>query len=86
MKWLTFLDFSLLQATSKNIESKLEVKEKEISYLREREINNSDQITLIKLKHEQEMKDLHDRLDRIISMMQENPKLARVKREVLSTV
>lgn len=86
MKWLTFLDFSLLQATSKNIESKLEVKEKEISYLREREINNSDQITLIKLKHEQEMKSMQDRLDRIISMMQENPKLARVKREVLSTV
>ena len=29
MKWLTFLDFSLLQKTSKNIESKLEEKDKE---------------------------------------------------------
>ncbi len=47
MKWLTYLDFSLLQNTSKNIESKLEEKENEISYLRQRD-----------LKHEMEFEQL----------------------------
>ena len=45
MKWLTFLDFSLLQKTSKNIESKLEDKEKEITYLKERDSTNTELIT-----------------------------------------
>ena len=45
MKWLTYLDFSLLQKTSKNIEFKLEEKEKEISYLKERDSLNSETVT-----------------------------------------
>ena len=45
MKWLTFLDFSSLQKTTKNIEFKLEEKEKEIAYLKERDSTNTELIT-----------------------------------------
>jgi hypothetical protein len=37
MKYVTFLDYSTLEATGKNIESKLSEKEKEIQLLRQRE-------------------------------------------------
>ena len=70
MKWLTFLDFSLLQNTSKNIELKLEEKEKEISYLREKEINNSNQIAIMTLKQEKEMKEVREHMEKIVSMIQ----------------
>lgn len=72
MKWLTYLDFSLLQKTSKNIESKLEDREKEILFLRHRD-----------LKHETEMVDMRKTLDKIVSIIQENPKLANVKTHIL---
>ena len=49
MKWLTFLDFSLLQKTSKNIESKLDEKEKEILYLRDRDTTNAADISELKM-------------------------------------
>ena len=84
MKWLTFLDFSLLQKTSKNIEFKLEEKEKEISYLREKEINNSSQIAIMTLKQEKEMKEVREHMEKIVSMIQENPKLAKVKASALT--
>jgi integrase len=75
MKYLTFLDYTTLETTGKNIESKLEEKDKEIEYLRLRD-----------LKHETEMVDMRGQLDRIVSMIQENPKLANVKRERLSSL
>lgn len=84
MNWLTFLDFSLLQKTSKNIEFKLEEKEKEISYLREKEINNSNQIAIMTLKQEKEMKEVREHMEKIVSMIQENPKLAKVKASALT--
>ena len=37
MKYLTFLDYTVLEATGKNIEGKLEEKEKEIQLLRQRD-------------------------------------------------
>jgi len=61
----------------------LDAREKEITYLRERELNNSDQIAYMKSKHEQEMKNMQMQLKRIISVMRENPKLAKVKEEIL---
>jgi len=42
MKYLTFLDFSGLEATEKNIESKLEAKDREIAYLRHRDMIKED--------------------------------------------
>ena len=45
MKYLTFLDYTTLESTGKNIEAKLEEKEKEIAYLRERDSLNSETVT-----------------------------------------
>jgi hypothetical protein len=44
MKYLTFLDYSTLETTGKNIESKLSEKEKEIQLLRQRDSMNTDAI------------------------------------------
>ncbi len=42
MKYLTYLDYAVLENTGKSIESKLEEKEKEIAYLREQEVSNAE--------------------------------------------
>jgi integrase len=52
MKYLTFLDYSTLETTGKNIESKLNEKDLEIEYLRQRD-----------LKHDMEMKQLTERIE-----------------------
>ncbi|MFL6378339.1 MAG: hypothetical protein ACJ72R_12870, partial [Nitrososphaeraceae archaeon] len=44
MKYLTFLDYTTLEATGKNIEAKLSEKEREIQLLRHRDSMNSDAI------------------------------------------
>jgi integrase len=44
MKYLTFLDYTTLEATGKNVESKLSEKEKEIQLLRQRDSINTDAI------------------------------------------
>jgi hypothetical protein len=45
MKYLTFLDYTTLEATGKNIEAKLSEKEKEIQLLRQRDSMNADAIS-----------------------------------------
>ena len=75
MKYLTFLDYTTLESTGKNIELKLEEKEKEINYLRERD-----------LKRETEMQAMRQDMDKVISYIRENPNLAKVKTEVLSEI
>jgi len=42
-----------------------------------------DEISLIKLKHEKEMQAMDQKLDKVISMIQVNPRLAKIKTEVL---
>jgi integrase len=44
MKYLTFLDYTTLEATGKNIEAKLSEKEREIQMLRQRDSMNSEAI------------------------------------------
>ncbi len=44
MKYLTFLDYTTLETTGKNIEAKLSEKEKEIQLLRQRDTMNTDAI------------------------------------------
>jgi hypothetical protein len=44
MKYLTFLDYTTLEAIGKNIEAKLSEKEKEIQLLRQRDAMNTDAI------------------------------------------
>jgi integrase len=73
MKYLTFLDYSTLETTGKNIEAKLNEKDSEIQYLRQRDI-----------KHENEMLQMRNQLDKILSLVQANPRLANVKKEILT--
>ncbi|MGH9974759.1 MAG: tyrosine-type recombinase/integrase [Nitrososphaeraceae archaeon] len=47
MKYLTFLDYSSLEATGKNIESKLSEKEQEIQMLRQKDAMNTDAISAL---------------------------------------
>jgi len=59
MKYLTFLDFEQLETTGKNIELKLEEKDRELAYLREAGIENKELMTamsdrLIKLTQQVE--------------------------------
>jgi integrase len=44
MKYLTFLDYSGLESTSKNIESKLEAKDMEIAHLRQKDLTKEELI------------------------------------------
>jgi len=47
MKYLTFLDYTALEATGKNIESKLLEKDKEIQLLEQQELDNADAIVTL---------------------------------------
>jgi integrase len=75
MKSLTFLDYHTLVDTSKGIVSRLEMKDKEVAYLRDRD-----------LKREQEIKEVRATLDKVLAIVQANPKLANVKKEVLTKI
>ena len=63
---LTFLDYSHLEATGRSVEAKLEEKNKEINYLRERD-----------LKHEIEMKEMNDRIARLDEVVNKIDKLEK---------
>ena len=45
MKYLTFLDYSTLEASGKSVEAKLSEKEKEIQLLIQRDAHNTDAIS-----------------------------------------
>ena len=47
MKYLTFLNYSTLEATGKNIESKLSEKDNEIKLLRQKDVMNTDAISAL---------------------------------------
>ncbi len=47
MRYLTFLDYTTLEATGKNIESSLQEKDKEIQLLRQHESFNADAISTL---------------------------------------
>ena len=47
MKYLTFLDYTTLEATGKDIEAKLSEKEKEIQLLREHQKIRDDALSLV---------------------------------------
>jgi len=70
MKYLTFLDFSVLKATGKNIEARINEIEKEKQIMSQ--------------KYEHELKTVHEQMDRIMEMITYNPKLARLKQTALT--
>ena len=55
MKYLTFLDYTTLELTGKNIETKLSEKEREIELLRQRDSTNTDAITSLSDKMQELM-------------------------------
>lgn len=73
MKYLTFLDYTTLEATGTNIQAKLQEKDSEI--------------LAMKIKYEQDMKSVREEMNQqfsqIMSMIQQNPALAQVKPEAL---
>lgn len=64
MKYLTFLDYSHLEATGKSIEAKLAEKDREIAHLKERDTTEEDAIS-----------NLSDQVMNMTSRMQEQEKL-----------
>lgn len=48
MPFLTFLNYAALEKSSKGIVDQLEQKDKEIQYLREREVKNADDISVLR--------------------------------------
>jgi len=69
MKYLTFLDFSGLEATEKNIESKLEEKDREIAYLRDRDTDKEDTIKQLSddnLEIKKQLNELNKKLEKMM--------------------
>jgi integrase len=73
IKYLTFLDYSILEARGKSIEAKLREKDQEIDLMKE--------------KYESELQAIRDetnqKFNQILTMIQKNPKLANIKPEAL---
>jgi integrase len=73
MKYLTYLDYTTLEATGKNIEAKLREKDREMQAMKD--------------KYELELETIRDetnqKFNQIMSMIQQNPKLSQVKPDVL---
>ena len=73
MKYLTFLDYTTLEATGKNIEAKLREKDREMQAMKD--------------KYELELETIRDetnqKFNQIMNMIQQNPKLSQVKPEAL---
>jgi hypothetical protein len=73
MRYLTFLDYTAVEARGKSIEAKLSEKDLEMRAMKE--------------KYEQDLQTMREetnqRFNQIISMIQHNPKLAQVKPESL---
>jgi integrase len=75
MKYLTFLDYTTLEARGKSIEVKLREKDRELHDIKE--------------KYESEIESIREettqKFNQIMAMIQQNPKLAQVKPEVLAS-
>jgi flagellar capping protein FliD len=59
-----------------NEENRLKKQVKELT-------KKQDEIEVMKERHEQEIKDIHEQMDHIMLMIQQNPTLAQVKPEAL---
>jgi hypothetical protein len=65
MSYLTFLDYTTLEATGKSIEAKLSEKEREIQLLRQRDATNTDAIA-----------SLSDKMQELMTKVQQLEKIA----------
>ncbi len=75
MKYLTFLDYTALEARGKSIEAKMSEKDREMQAMKQ--------------KYDQDLQAIREetnqRFSQIMSMIQHNPKLAHVKPEALAS-
>jgi integrase len=70
MKYLTFLDYSTLEATGKTMEARDNEREKEMQIMGQ--------------KYEEKMNAMQEQMNRILEMINYNPKLARLKQTALT--
>jgi len=47
-------------------------------------IQRQDEISILKLEHKKQMDEMNVKFDRILALIQENPKLASIKKETLN--
>jgi hypothetical protein len=75
MKYLTFLDYSILEARGKSIEAKLREKDQEMDLMKE--------------KYESELQMIRDetnqKFNQLMLLIQQNPKLVNIKPEALAS-
>jgi len=74
MKYLTFLDYTTLEARGKGIEAKLREKDRELQDMKE---NYESEIESIR-------EETNQKFNQIMAMIQQNPQLAQVKPEILT--
>ena len=70
-EYLTAVDYLTI-----NEENRLKKKVKELT-------SKQDEIEIMKERHEQEIKDIREQMNHIISMIQQNPMIAQIKPEAL---
>ena len=73
MKYLTFLDYTTLEAGGKGIEAKLREKDRELHDMKERYESEIESIR----------EETNQKFNQIMAMIQQNPQLAKIKPEVL---
>jgi len=81
MKYFTYLDYSLLEAKGKDVDSRLEEKEIEIQQLRQRDTTNTEAIA----KMQEQLTNLQDRMSRAfveVTSAQETVKTAKTAVEL----
>jgi hypothetical protein len=61
-----------------NDENRLRIKVEKLT-------QTKDEIAIMEIKHNEEIKAIRDQMNQIMSMVQQNPKLAHVKPEALAT-
>jgi integrase len=75
MKYLTFLDYTTLEARGKGIEAKLREKDRELHDMKEKYENEIESIR----------EETNQKFNQIMAMIQQNPQLSQIKPEVLAS-
>jgi integrase len=86
MKFLTFLDFYTVESVGKDFEAKLEQSNKQIFTLQDKISKleqEKSQMEALELRHTTDLKKMDEKIDKLMVMYSKNPKLAKIKPEVL---
>lgn len=83
MQYLTFLDYSALKATGRTVEAKVKELENLNQIISQKHEAKVTELENMNKKHEEEMNAVHEKMDRIMKLIEYNPKLARAKRSAL---